>query len=110
MGKAAGSRLDRKLVLANDGQQPDGVACMDYHAKCSDWASQVSHSPHDLPASSSPCDGSMVTPADQSHLDFQLVRTATPIICIRPVLEASDSSVVFYKCLRPAAWTALLYL
>ncbi len=40
-GRAAGSGLDRKLTMAADGQSPDGLSCIDYHAKCSDWASQV---------------------------------------------------------------------
>ena len=41
-GKSAGSGLNQKLVMAADGSKPDGVQCLDYHAKCSDWASQVS--------------------------------------------------------------------
>ena len=41
-GTAPGLGLDPQAVLAPEGQEPDGNACLDYHRKCSDWESQVS--------------------------------------------------------------------
>lgn len=41
-GRTPGAGLDAGLVLALEGQEPDGTTCLDYHKKCSDWESQVS--------------------------------------------------------------------
>lgn len=40
-GRSPGATLDPRLVLAPEGQEPDGTTCLDYHKKCSDWESQV---------------------------------------------------------------------
>ncbi|KAK9867123.1 hypothetical protein WJX84_010549 [Apatococcus fuscideae] len=39
-GRAPGSGLGPEAVLAPEGLEPDGVSCLDYHRKCSDWESQ----------------------------------------------------------------------